>query len=116
MNSRLRITLYVIAVYLALLGIVFLFAPGVMETVMQAKLADAALNMLYGQVVLTFAYVAYMAAQTGESHLSRAVLALTAGHVVILGYQLFTGMQGFPQAGPPLIINLIFTVLQFLFR
>jgi hypothetical protein len=38
------------------------------------------------------------------------------GHVVIFGYQLGTGMLYFAQAGPPLIINAIFTVLLFIFR
>ena len=44
------------------------------------------------------------------------VLVLTAGHVVIFGYQLTTGVLNFAQAGPPLVINAIFTGLLFLFR
>jgi hypothetical protein len=35
---------------------------------------------------------------------------------VVFGYQLATGMLNFAQAGPPLIINAVFTVLLFLFR
>lgn len=116
MNKKLQVTLYVVAAYLAILGILFLFAPSVAETVMSTSLPDAALNMLYGQIVLTFAYAAFLAARSGERTLSRVVLALTAGHVVVFGYQLVSGMLGFPQAGPPLIANLIFTVLLFLFR
>lgn len=116
MNNRLRITLYVVTVYLTIFGVLFLFAPRVAEKVMSTTLPDAALNILYGQMMLTFAYVGYMAAQSGESRLSRALLALTTGHVVVFGYLLFSNRLGFPQVGPPLIINLIFTVLLFLFR
>jgi hypothetical protein len=38
------------------------------------------------------------------------------GHIVVFAYQLATGMLNFAQAGPPLIINAIFSVLLFLFR
>jgi hypothetical protein len=74
--------------------------------------------MLYGQLSLTFAYTAFLAARGGEgaSKLSRVILALTTGHVVVFGYQLLMGMLNFAQAGPPLIINAIFTVLLFFFR
>jgi hypothetical protein len=67
---------------------------------------------------LTFAGVALMAAREKEaaSKLSLTILILTAGHVAIFGYLLMTGRQGFPQAGPPLIVNSVLTVLLFLFR
>ena len=118
MNKGLQVTLYVIAVYLLVFGVLFLFAPSAAEMIMSTSLPDAALNMLYGQVVLTFAYVAFLAARGGgvSSKLSRVILVLTAGHVVIFGYQLATGMLNFAQAGPPLIINAVFTVLLFVFR
>ena len=118
MSKKLQITLYVVAVYLTVFGILFLFLPGAAEKVLSTSLPDAALNMLYGQVVLTFAYLAFLAARgrEGVSILSRLVLALTAGHVVIFGYQLGTGMLNFAQAGPPLIINAVFTALLFFFR
>ena len=116
MNKKLQILLWVITAYLTIFGVLFLFAPRVMETIMSTKLSDATLTLLYGQVVLTFAYVGYMAAQSGESRLSRAMLVLTTGHVLVFGYLLVSGMQGFAQVGPPLIINLIFTVLLFLWR
>jgi hypothetical protein len=79
---------------------------------------DRNLAMLYGQVVLTMAYVAFLAARGGDSaaKLSRIVLVLVIGHVVIFGYQLVTGMATFAQNGPPLIVNAIFTVLLFIFR
>lgn len=118
MSKRLQITLYVIMAYLTVFGILFLFLPSVAEKVLSNKLPDKALNTLYGQLTLTFAYVAFLAARGGEgtSKLSRIILALTTGHVLVFGYQLLTGVLNFAQAGPPLIINAIFTVLLFLFR
>ncbi len=118
MNKKLQITLYVIAAYLTVFGFLFLFFPSVAEKVLSNKLPDAALNMLYGQLSLTFAYTAFLAARGGEGagKLSRVILALTTGHVVVFGYQLMTSMLNFAQAGPPLIVNAVFTVLLFLFR
>lgn len=118
MSKRLQITLYVIMAYLTVFGILFLFLPSVAEKVLSNKLPDKALNTLYGQLTLTFAYVAFLAARGGEgtSKLSRIILALTTGHVLVFGYQLLTGVLNFAQAGPPLIVNAIFTVLMFLFR
>jgi uncharacterized membrane protein YhdT len=118
MTRKLRITLYVTAAYLASFGILFLFAPGVAEQITQITRPDAKLNLLYGQKTLTFAFVAFMAAREKEaaSKLSLTILIVTAGHVVVFGYLLMTGMQNFPQAGPPLIVNCILTVLLFLFR
>jgi hypothetical protein len=118
MSKKLQILLYIIMVWLAVLGILFLFLPSVAEKVMSATLPDKVLTMLYGQVVLTFAYVAFLAARGGEglAKLSRLILALTVGHVVIFGYQLVTGMSSFAQAGLPLIVNAIFTILLFIFR
>ncbi|MCC6297912.1 MAG: hypothetical protein IT314_01350 [Anaerolineales bacterium] len=118
MSKRLQATLYVIAAYLTVFGILFIFLPSVAEKVLNNTLPDKALNMLYGQLSLTFAYTAFLAARGGDGlgKLSRVILALTTGHVVVFAYQLATGMLNFAQAGPPLIINAIFTVLLFLFR
>lgn len=118
MSKRLQITLYVIMVWLAFIGVLFLFFPSVAEKVMSTSLPDKVLNMLYGQVVLTFAYVAFLAARGGDglAKLSRLVLTLCVGHVVVFGYQLAVGLSSFAQAGIPLIINAIFTVLLFVFR
>ena len=117
MTRKLQITLYIIAAYLAVFGILFLFAPRVAEQITQTT-HDATLNLLYGQYTLTFAYVAFMAARENEaaSNLSLTILIVTAGHVVVFAYLLMTGMQGFPQAGAPLIVNFILTILLFLFR
>lgn len=118
MSKKLQITLYVVAAYLTVFGILFLFLPSVAEKVLSTTLPDAALNMLYGQLTLTFAFIAFLAAAGGDGlrKLSLIILVLTAGHVVIFGYQLGTGILNFAQAGPPLIINAVFTVLLFLFR
>lgn len=118
MSKRLQVTLYFIATYLTVFGILFIFLPSVAEKVLSNKLPDAALNMLYGQLTLTFAYTAFLAARGGDGlgKLSRVILALTTGHVLVFAYQLATGMLNFAQAGPPLIINAIFAVLLFLFR
>lgn len=118
MNKRLQITLYVITTYLTVFGILFLFLPSVAEKVLNNALPDKALNMLYGQLTLTFAYVAFLAARSrdGLGKLSHVILVLTMGHMVVFGYQLAAGVLNFSQAGPPLIVNAIFTVLLFLFR
>src|SRR5262249_61660033 len=117
MSRKLQITLYVIAAYLALFGILFLFAPSLFEQITQTSLPDAKLNLLYGQYTLTFAYVALLAAREKEaaSKLSLTILILTAGHVLVFGYLLLTDMQGFSQVGPPLIVNSVLTVLLAIF-
>jgi hypothetical protein len=118
MNKGLKIILYIIMAWLALLGILFIFFPSVAEKVMSATLPDRVLTILYGQVMLTLAYAAFLAARGGEAaqKLSRIILTLTLGHVIVFGYQLAVGMSGFLQAGPPLILNLIFTILLIVFR
>src|SRR5262249_531943 len=118
MTRKLQITLYVIAAYLAVFGLLFVFAPGAFEQITQTKLPDAKLTLLYGQYTLTFSHVAFMAAREREaaSKLSLTILIVTAGNAVVFGYLLVTGRAGFAQVGPPLIVNSILTVLLFLFR
>lgn len=118
MNKGLKIVLYVIAVWLAVMGILFLFAPGIAEMIMSASLPDKVLNMLYGQVMLTLAFTAFLAARGGDGlgKLSLVILVLTIGHVIIFGFQLISGMSPFASAGVPLIINLIFSILLLVFR
>jgi predicted permease len=117
MNDKLPITLYFVATYLALFGVMFLFAPSVAERITHTT-HDATLNVLYGQYTMTFAFVAFMAARKREatSELSLVVLVLTAGHVIVFSYLLMSGIQDFSQAGAPLIVNSILAVLLFLFR
>jgi hypothetical protein len=93
------------------------FAPGVFEQI-TVTLTDAKLTLLYGQYTLTFAFVAFMAASDREaaSKLWLTILIVTAGNVVVFGYIIITGMEGFSQVGPPLIANLALVVLLLLFR
>jgi hypothetical protein len=48
MDRKLQITLYVTAAYLAVFGILFVFAPRVFEKITQTTLPDAKLTLLYG--------------------------------------------------------------------
>jgi hypothetical protein len=118
MTRRRQITLYVTAAYLALFGILFVFAPGLFEQLTQSKLSDPKLTLLYGQYTLTFAYVAFLAAQEKEAagKLSLTILILLAGNTLVFGYLLVTGKEGFSQAGPPLIVNFLLAALLFHFR
>ena len=118
MTRKLQITLYVVAAYLAVFGMLFVFAPGVFERITETTLPDAKLTLLYGMYTLIFAFVALMAAREKEaaSKLSLTILLVTAGNAVVFGYLLLTANEGFSQVGPPLIVNLILTVLLLLFR
>ena len=118
MTRKLQITLYVVAAYLAVFGIIFVFAPGLFERISQTTLPDAKLTLLYGMHTLIFAFVAFMATREKEAagKLSLTVLLVTAGNAVVFGYLLLTTNEGFSQVGPPLIVNFILTVLLFLFR
>ena len=116
MSSKLKTTLYVIAVYLAILGALFAFAPRTAESVMGISLPDAALTLLYGQVSLTLAFMAYLTASGGLSSMVNGFLVLFGGHILVFIYQLTTGISTFAQVGPPLVVSVIFTVLLFWFR
>jgi hypothetical protein len=117
MNTRLRTTHFVIAVYLLILGILFTFFPSIAETVFGIALPDAALTMLYGQVVLTLAYLAYRVGRdvVEFAKLYAVFVALFGGHIVVFLFQIFTGVATFAQNGPPLVISIIFTTLLLLF-
>jgi hypothetical protein len=67
MTRRLKATLYIVAAYLAIFGILFLFAPGLFEQITQSNLPDPNLTLLCGQYTLTFAVVAFMAAGEKEA-------------------------------------------------
>ena len=117
MSKGLRVTLYLVSAYLAFFGILFAFAPRVFEQMTGSKLLDPELTLLYGQYTLTFAYVAFAAARRkAPNELSLTVLVVTAGNAVVFGYLLTTGRQPPSQAGPPLVVNAVFTVLLLLFR
>jgi hypothetical protein len=92
------------------------FAPA-FEQITQSRVPDAKLTLLFGQSTLTFSCMAFMAAREKDaSKLSLTILVVTAGNVVVFGYLLMTGREGFSQVGSPLIVNSVLTVLLFLFR
>ena len=109
----LRIVLLVQAVYLTILGLMFLFAPSAAEGAFQISLPDPALTPLYGQVVLTIALIAFLVASNVEKHIKLvwAFIFEQVGHILVFGYQLGVGITTFPQVGPPLVVAVIFLVL-----
>jgi hypothetical protein len=109
----LRIVLLVQAVYLTILGLMFLFAPTAAEGALQISLPDPALTPLYGQVVLTIAIVAYIVASDMKKHIKLvwAFIFEQIGHILIFGYQLSAGIATFAQVGPPLVVAAIFLLL-----
>ncbi len=118
MPNRLKTTMYVITVYLALLGVLFTFLPGTARSAMGIALSDEALTLLYGQVILALAFMAYLVASNIDTlgKLATGFMVLFGGHILVFAYQLFSGLQTFAQVGPPLIISVIFTTILFFFR
>lgn len=109
----LRIVLLVQAVYLVILGLMFLFTPSAAEAAFQISLPDPALTPLYGQVVLTIALTAFIVASNMEKHIKLvwAFIFEQIGHILVFGIQLGTGIATIAQVGPPLIVAVIFLVL-----
>src|SRR5262249_14833779 len=118
MTRKLQITLYVVAAYLAVFGILFVFAPGVFERITQTALPDAKLTLLYGVYTLIFPFGGLVAVREkeGARKLSLTILLVTAGNAIVFGYLLPPTNEGFSKVGPPLVVNFILTVLLFLFR
>lgn len=116
--KALRNTLLALAAYMTVVGALFLFAPRVAETAFNTSLPDAALTMLYGQVVLVIAFMAYLVSTNVSAYakLVWAFIFAEAGHVLIFAWQLMSGIATFAQVGPPMIIAVIFTVLLFVFK
>ncbi len=116
--NRLRWTLNILGVYLAIVGVLFLFLPRVAETAFSISLRDPALTPLYGQVLLVIALMAFLVARDVEKHatLVWAFIFEQAGHVLVFLFLLLTGTQTFAQVGPPLIVSAIFLVLLLVFR
>lgn len=114
----LRWTLNVLGVYLAVLGVLFLFLPRVAESAFSISLTDRALTPLYGQVLLVIALTAFFVARdvARYARLVWVFIFEQAGHVLVFVYLLSTGVQTFAQVGPPLIIAAIFLILLWLFR
>jgi len=109
----LRVVLLIQAVYLTVIGALFLFAPKIAETAFSTSLPDAALTPLYGQVVLTLALTSFLIASDVQAYVKLvwAFIFEQIGHILIFGYQLTSGIATFAQVGPPMIIAVIFLVL-----
>lgn len=118
MSNRLKYLMYTITIYLGLLGLLFTFFPGIARASMGIALSDEALTLLYGQVVLALAFMAYLVASNLEqlSKMTAGFIALFGGHILVFGYQLASGIQTFAQVGPPLILSVVFTVLLLIFQ
>ena len=116
--QRLQWTLNIPGVYLTILGVLFLFLPGVAETAFSTSLPDPALTPLYGHVLLVIALMAFLVARDVEKHgtLVWAFIFEQAGHLLVFLYLLVTGTQTFVQVGPPLVVAFIFLVLLLIFR
>lgn len=114
----LRNVLVALAVYMTVVGALFLFAPSVAEKAFSTSLPDRALTPLYGQLMLVIALMAYLVSTnvSGNAKLVWAFIFAEAGHVLIFGYQLLNGIASFAQVGPPMIIAAIFLVLLFVFK
>jgi hypothetical protein len=113
----LRIVYWVEAVYLTILGILFMFLPSVAESIFQTDLSDPILTPLFGQVLLTLAIACYLIAVNVEKYiqLTWALIFENAGHILVFIYILATGIAGFVTVGPPLIMSVILLVLFYMY-
>lgn len=111
--KSLKITLYVLAFYLTVIGALYLFAPGIAEKAFQITLSDHSTTMLHGFGNLIMAYLAFTIAVNLDAYLKlvRLYQFFAAGETLIFAYQLFSGMYTFAAVGPPMIIWGVFTVL-----
>jgi len=111
----LRIVYWVEAIYLTVLGIMFMFLPSVAESVFQTELSDPIITPLFGQTLVTLAITCYLIAINVEkfAKLTWALIFENAGHVVVFVYVLVAGIAGFATVGPPMIMSLILMVLFF---
>ena len=117
MNSRLRTTMWVITAFLAVIGALFVFAPETARSVFGIVLSDEALTLVFGEVVLNLAFMAYLVATNDVlAKMTTGFMVLFVGHVLVFGYQLATNVQTFAQVEPPLIISVIFATLLYFYR
>ena len=113
----LRIVYWVEAVYLTILGILFMFLPSVAESIFQTELSDPIITPLFGQTLITLAITCYIIAMNVEkfAKLTWALIFENAGHVAVFFYVLATGIAGFATVGPPMIMSVILMVLFFMY-
>ena len=109
--------MYVITVYLTIIGALYLFFPGIAETAFKITLSDRSTAMLHGFGNLVMAFLIYSTAANLEIYgkLVRVYQVFALGETMIFIYQLISGMYTFAEVGPPTIIWAVFTVLLFVF-
>ena len=117
-SNRLKTTLVALAIYLAIMGLIFLFVPGFAESAFGLNLPDPAMTPLFGQVLLVIAYLSYVTSTDVKkfSKFINVILFEQIGHILVMAYLLITGIQTFAQLGPVLIINTIFLILIWIFK
>lgn len=115
--KSLKITLYLIAFYLTIIGALYLFFPGTAETAFKVTLSDRGTAMLHGFGNLIMAFLIYTTASNLDKYdkLVRVYQAFAFGETLIFVYQLISRMYTFAEVGPPTIIWAVFTVLLFAF-
>lgn len=115
--NALRYVLLALAVYMTIVGVLFLFAPRTAEAAFNTRLPDAALTPLYGQLVLVIALTSFLVSTnvTAYRKLVWALIFTEAGHILVFGYELATGIATFAQVGPPMIVAAVFLVLMLAF-
>ena len=115
--KSLKILLYVITVYLILIGGLYLLFPDFAESALQITLSDRGTAMLHGFGDLIMAFLAYTIARNLEQYrqLVRVFQIFGIGETIIFAYQLFSGLYTFAEVGPPMIIWGVLSLLLLLF-
>ena len=110
MKPLLRIALTVTGIYLILLGILYIFAPSLAESILQIPLPDRATAMVYGVTGLTVAFLSLAAAIRGQIGLGeyRFLLVFSGLQSAIFGLFIPLGIYSQTQALP---LSLIWGVL-----
>ena len=89
--KSLKVTMYVIVVYLAIIGVLYLFFPGIAETAFKITLSDRGTAMLHGFGNLIMAFLIYTTASDLDNYskLVRVYQAFALGETLIFVYQLY---------------------------
>ena len=117
-SKWLRVILIIIGLYWGLYGLLLLLAPGVAEAMFSIELPDRVLASFTGLSGLIIALMAFMVSSNPVKYslLVWAFVALLVGEILLNAVNLISGMQTFPQAGPPIIITAILLILLLVFQ
>lgn len=115
--KALKIVLYVVTVYLTVIGSLYLFFPDTAENAFGIALTDRGTAMLHGFGNLVMAFLVYLTVSNLDAYrkLVTVFQVFAAGEALIFAFQVFSGMYTFAQVGPPMIIWTIFAILLFVF-